>query len=89
MNSIRTLATFFGWCTILSLGFLVVSILAWALVGDGVSEVAASLMGITEQQIKLGFFNGLMVYRSGIFLLNLVPYIALKIMSRGQASANP
>ena len=88
MNSIKTLATFFGWCTIINFGLLISATLAWMLVHEGVSQVGASMMGITAQEVKVGFFDGVMVYRAGIFLFNLVPYIALKIMDRGQADVS-
>jgi len=35
--------------------------------------------------VNVGFFNGLMIYRAGILLFNLVPYIALKIIDRPAA----
>ena len=89
MNSIKTLATFFGWCTIINFGFLLFGALAWMLVNQSASQLAASMMGVSEEQIKVAFFNGVTVYRAGIFLFNLVPYIALKIMDRNHAGMNP
>ena len=53
------------------------------LVNEGASQLGASMMGLTAQEVKAAFFNGVMVYRAGIILFNLVPYIALKIMDRG------
>ena len=88
MNSIKTLATFLGWCTIINFGILLFSGLAWMLVNEGVSQLGASMMGLTAQEVKVAFFNGVMVYRAGIFLFNLVPYIALKIMDRAQADVS-
>ena len=88
-NSIKSLAAFFGWCTIINFGLLIFASLAWMVVHEGVSQVGASMMGITAEQVNVGFFNGLMVYRAGIFLLNLVPYIAIKIMGRGHTGVNP
>jgi len=88
MNSIKTLATFFGWCTIINFGFLLFGVLAWMLVNEGASQLGASMMGLTAQEVKVAFFNGVMVYRAGIFLFNLVPYIALKIMDHGPADVS-
>ena len=88
MNSLKSVATFFGWCTIINFGLLIFASLSWMLVHEGVSQVGASMMGITAEQINVGFFNGLMVYRAEIFLLNVVPYIVLKIMGSGHASEN-
>ena len=88
MNLIKTLATFLGWCTIINFGFLFFGALAWMLVNESASQLGASMMGVTEEQIKVAFFNGVMVYRAGIFLFNLVPYIALKIIDRNHADVS-
>ena len=84
MNSIKTLATFLGWCTIINFGILLFGVLAWMLVNEYTSQLAASMMGSTPQEVKVAFLNGVMVYRAGIVLFNMVPYIALKIMDRAQ-----
>ena len=89
MSSIKSLATFFGWCTIINIGLLIFAALAWMVVNDGASQIGASMMGISAEQVRVGFFDGLMIYRAGIFLFNLVPYVALKIMGRGQVGASP
>ena len=85
MNSIKSLATFLGWCTIINFGIFLIVVLAWMLVNDYTSQFSASMMGLTPQEVKVAVINGLMVYRAGIILFNLVPYIALKIMGRAQA----
>ena len=89
MNSIRSLATFFGWCTVINLGILIFAGVAWTLAHDGISQVGAGMMGITAEQLRLAFIDNLMLYRAGIFLFNLVPYIALKIMGRSDTSVSP
>ena len=83
MNSIKTLATFLGWCTIINFGFLLLGVLVWMLAIPYTSQLAASM--ISPHEVKVSFFNGLMIYRAGIVFFNLVPYIALKIMDRAQA----
>lgn len=83
MNSIKILATFLGWCTIINFGILLLGALIWILAIPYTSQLAASM--ISPREVKVSFFNGLMIYRAGIVFLNLVPYIALKIMHRTQA----
>ena len=84
MNSIKIMATFLGWCTIINFGILLFGVLAWMLVNEYTSQLAVSMMGSTPQEVKVAFLNGVMVYRAGIVLFNMVPYIALKIMDRAQ-----
>ena len=81
MNSIETLTTFFGWCTVINFGLLFIGGLFWILIKEGASGFAATMFGVTKEEVKAAFFRGLMQYRAAIFILNLVPFIALKIMA--------
>lgn len=82
MNSIKTLATFLGWCTIINFGFLLIGLLVWLLAVPYTSRLFASM--VTPHEVNVAFLYGLMIYRSGIVFFNLVPYIALKIMDRSR-----
>lgn len=81
MDSIDTLATFFGWCTVINIGVLVFGGLAWAIVKEGISELAARMFGVSAEAVKATLFHVLMQYRAAILLLNLVPYVALRIVA--------
>ena len=81
MNSIEILATFFGWCTVINFGILLIAGLFWILVKEGIGELAAMMFGVTKEDMKVTFLRVLMQYRAAIIILNLVPYIALKIMA--------
>ena len=60
---------------------LLIAGLSWILVKEGISEVAARMFGVSKEDMKAVFLRVLMQYRAAIVLLNLVPYIALKIMA--------
>ncbi len=81
MNSMETLTTFLGWCTVMNIGLLVLGGLAWILVKEFVSELGAMMFGVTKEELKVTFFRVLMQFRAAIVILNLVPYVALKIMA--------
>ncbi len=81
MNSIDTVTTFLGWCTVLNIGLLLFAGLFWMLVKEGISEFAATMFGVSKDEMKATFLRVLMQYRAAIVVLNLVPYIALKIMA--------
>ena len=81
MNSLAMLATFFGWCTVINVGILLFSLLMISLLKDWIGKISARLFGITEEAAKATFFQVFQQYRFSIVLLNLVPYIALKIMA--------
>jgi hypothetical protein len=81
MNSIEILATFFGWCTVINIGVLLIAGLTWILVKEGIIELAARMFGVTKEDMKVTLMRVLAQYRAAIIVLNLVPYVALKIMA--------
>lgn len=76
MTSIETLATFFGWCSVINIGFL----LALLLRGIIVRKLAAKVFGVTTEEVKAAYMNVFMQYRNATLVLSVTPYIALKIM---------
>ncbi len=81
MNSIETLTTFLGWCTVINIGLLLFAVLAWIPMKEVLAEFGGRMFGVTKEELKVTFLRVLMQFRAGIVVLNLVPYIALKIMA--------
>ncbi len=79
MDSIETLATFFGWCTVINIGFLL-GLLVRGIVMRRL-KLAEWAFGISEEEVKTAYANVFIQYRSAILILNVAPYIALKIMA--------
>jgi hypothetical protein len=77
MNSIETLATFFGWCSVINIGFL----LALLLRGIVIRKLAVKVFGVTTEEVKAAYMNVFMQYRNATLVLSVTPYIALKIMA--------
>jgi hypothetical protein len=77
MASIETLATFFGWCSVINIGFL----LALLLRGFAVRKLAVRVFGVTAEEVKTAYMNVFMQYRNATLVLSVTPYIALKIMA--------
>lgn len=79
--SIETLATFLGWCTVINIAFLIIVLIAVSLLHDWIGEISGKMFGITDDEAKATIFRVFQQYRFSIALFNLVPYIALKLMS--------
>ena len=79
--TIEDLSTFFGWCTVINIGALVLGGLFWILLKDSLDRFAAKLFGVTREEVKVTFLRVLLQYRAAIILLNLVPFIVLEIMA--------
>ena len=75
MNSIDTLATFFGWCTIINIGFLLMVLLR----GFVVRNLATTVFGVSVDEVKSAYMNTVMNYRNLVLVFSATPYIALKI----------
>ena len=72
-----TLAEFFGWCSVINIGFL----LALLLRGIIVRKLAAKVFGVTTEEAKAAYMNVFMQYRNATLVLSVTPYIALRIMA--------
>jgi hypothetical protein len=81
MNSIETLATFFGWCVVINIGFILIAVVLAAAFHEGFGKINAKIFGISQEEAKATVFRAFQQYRFAVLVLNLVPYIALKIMS--------
>ena len=81
MNSIETLATFFGWCSVINIGIILLFLMFVSAFHEGFGEISARMFGVTKEEAKATFFRIFMQYRIAFAVLNLVPYIALKIMA--------
>jgi hypothetical protein len=70
------------WCTILNSGML----LAWFALFAGargfIYRMHSRWFNIPEERFDGIHYRGMMVYKIGIIFFNLIPYLALLIMSR-------
>ena len=76
MNSIDTLATFFGWCSVINIVFL----LGLLVRGMVIRKLAAKVFGVSTDEVRAAYMNVFLQYRSAVLVLNVAPYFALKIM---------
>jgi hypothetical protein len=81
MNSIETLTTFLGWSTVINFVVLAVAAILLILMRSPISKLHARIFGLGEADLPRAYFQYLAQYKIAIFIFNLVPYIALKIMA--------
>lgn len=83
MNSIETLATFFGWCTVINIGIVLIFLMFMNVIDkDGfLIKLGVRIFGNTKEDMLATIFRVFLQYRILIAVFNLVPYIALKIMA--------
>ncbi|WP_372716876.1 DUF6868 family protein [Immundisolibacter sp.] len=81
MNSIETLTTFLGWSTVINFGVLAVAAILLILMRGPISKLHARMFSLDEAELSRAYFQYLAQYKIAIFVFNLAPYIALKIMA--------
>jgi len=80
MISIEQLTAFFGWCAVLNSAVLAIATVAAILVHRWLPEFHAKLLGLREADVKAEYFRFLSTYKLVVVALNIVPYVALKIL---------
>lgn len=75
--SVELLQSFFGWCSVINVVLLTVWFLIVWLAHDFVYRMHGRMFRISAETFDAIHYSGLAAYKIGIFLLNLVPYLAL------------
>ncbi len=81
MNFLETLTAFLGWCTAINFGMLLVATMMLAFVRGGMSKIHGKMFELSDEDMSRAYFQYLGQYKIAILVLNLVPYIALKLMA--------
>ena len=79
--TIETFREFLGWCTVINLGFFIFATVKILLVRDWASKIHAKMFRIDEVSVRQIYLQFLAIYKVAFVVLNLVPYIALRIMA--------
>ena len=68
------------WCTVMNVGLLAVWSILCLLPHEWIYRLTSKCFRITEEQFDAINFGGIVFYKVSIFLFNLVPYVALRIV---------
>ena len=80
MIGVNELTTFFGWCTVINLGVYLFSALFIIVFKRFTINLHSKIVGVEASELPNMYFKFLGNYKIGILLLNLSPYIALKLI---------
>ena len=79
---ISPLTSFLGWCTIINLAILIITSLSLILFKKQVVDIHSNLLTVEKAALPNEYFRYLANYKVLIFVFNLVPYIALKLLQK-------
>ena len=81
MFSIDIVREFIGWCTVINIGILLIATIFLVLTRAPILKMHAKLFELSQADLSLSYFQFLGQYKLAIYVLNLVPYISLRIMT--------
>ena len=80
--STGTAREFLLWCTVINYWVLVVWFVAFGLAHDWIYQLHARWFRLSLDQFDSMHYMGMAIYKIGILLFNLVPYVALLVVGR-------
>ena len=81
MMTTESLTELLGWASIINSAILLFSTLLLISMRGVISKLHSTLFGLDEKDLGRAYFQYLAQYKIAIIVLNITPYIALKIMS--------
>ena len=81
MLNIEQLAAFFGWCSVINMGLLIFSTLMIIVFKGPISAIHSRLMSLEKDKLPNLYMHYLAYYKIAIIMLNITPYLALKLIT--------
>lgn len=78
---IEQLSYFFGWCTVMNYILLVIWFGMFILAHDWIYRTHQKWFDLSEQQFDLFHYSGMGLFKMFVFIFNLVPYLALRMLA--------
>jgi len=79
--SLEILRSALLWCTVINYGLLLVWFALFALPHEWMYRIWGRWFRLTAEQFDAVSYAGIVLYKMGILLFNMVPYIALRIVA--------
>ena len=77
----ETLTELLGWASVLNIAVLMLSTITLITMRGTIAKLHARLFGLDEKDLGRAYFQYLAQYKIAIIVLNVAPYLALKIMA--------
>ena len=81
MITTEALTELLGWASVINMAILMFSTLMLIVMRGFVTKIHSKLFGLDEKDLGRTYFQYLAQYKIAIIVLNIAPYIALKIMA--------
>ncbi len=78
--SVELTRSFFLWCAVVNYGVLLVWFLVFVFAHDGVQRIHGRWFHLSGDQFDALHYAGMAIFKIGIILLNLVPFVVLSVL---------
>jgi len=78
--SIEVTRSFLLWCTVINYGILLVWFLVFVFAHDWIQRIHGRWFRLSGEQFDALHYAGMTILKTGIILLNLVPFVVLSII---------
>jgi len=81
MLTIETLTELLGWITLINICVLIIASISVMLMRNAMIGIHGKMFGLDSVDLSRAYFQYIAQYKIAIFVLNLAPYVALKIIA--------
>jgi hypothetical protein len=78
--TLETIRAVVAWCSVINLGLLLLWVLFIWLFNDWIYRLHSKWIQISKEQFNAMHYGGMGLFKMGILLFNLVPYLAMRIV---------
>ncbi len=75
----ETIRAVFAWCTVINMGLLLWWVVFIFLAHDWTYRCHCKWFKLSEESFDAIHYGGMAIFKLGIFMFNLVPYLAMRI----------
>jgi hypothetical protein len=69
-----------GWCALMNIGILLFWFIMISFANDYIYRIHSSLFRISKKRFDAIHYQGMMFFKVGVFMFNIIPYLALRIV---------
>jgi hypothetical protein len=81
MMTTATLTELLGWASVINMTLLVLTTAMVVAMRGTISKIHSRLFGLEEKDLGRAYFQYIAQYKIAVIVLNIAPYIALRIMA--------
>ncbi len=81
MITLEAIQQILGWCSVINIGLLVFATITVSTMRGPVIRLHSKMFALGEEDLSRAYFQYLAQFKIAVLVFNLVPYIALRIVS--------